>query len=437
MDRRPLLLSSVLLRQSPHNVHEWHSRAKLFKASGLPAKVIATYAEALKAVDPGKAIGRLPSLWVAFARFYEEHGDVGNARAVFRQGTEGAFRSSEDLAVVWCEWAEMELRHKENASALRIMQEAVRDRTPRGFNSSGSGSGSSSTGSGSSNGSGGSPLLRLRFSQRVWGLYLDLEESLGTLETVRGAYEAAMALRVVTPAMVLNFAAYCEERGYHEESFRAFERGVGLFPWPGVRVLWLAYLEKFVARYGGSKLERARDLFEQAVSGAPPEEAAPLYLSYARLEEQFGLARHVMAVFDRAVGAVAEAQRYGMFLAYIQKAEEAFGAPRTREIYARAIEVLPENQVADMCLRFADLETKLGELGRARAIFAHAANFSDPRKATAFWARWQEWETAHGNQESFMDMLRTKRAVQLALATSYSGVQDILDNAASKKARTE
>eukprot|EP00965_Chrysotila_dentata_P112863 3729115-Pleurochrysis_carterae.AAC.2 len=28
--------------------------------------------------------------------------------------------------------------------------------------------------------------------------------------------------------------------------------------------IWLPYLTKFVARYGGTKLERARDLFEQA-----------------------------------------------------------------------------------------------------------------------------------------------------------------------------
>jgi len=30
-----------------------------------------------------------------------------------------------------------------------------------------------------------------------------------------------------------------------------------------VKELWVAYLSKFVERYGGSKLERARDLFEQ------------------------------------------------------------------------------------------------------------------------------------------------------------------------------
>lgn len=51
-----------------------------------------------------------------------------------------------------------------------------------------------------------------------------------------------------------------------------------------------------LCRYGGSKLERARDLFETALRDAPPEKAKPLFLEYAALEEQHGLARHAMEV---------------------------------------------------------------------------------------------------------------------------------------------
>ena len=29
LDEMPLLLSSVVLRQNPHNVHEWHKRARV------------------------------------------------------------------------------------------------------------------------------------------------------------------------------------------------------------------------------------------------------------------------------------------------------------------------------------------------------------------------------------------------------------------------
>ena len=37
MDRRPILLNSVLLRQNPHNVQEWLKRVKLL--DGKPTEV--------------------------------------------------------------------------------------------------------------------------------------------------------------------------------------------------------------------------------------------------------------------------------------------------------------------------------------------------------------------------------------------------------------
>jgi pre-mRNA-splicing factor SYF1 len=416
MDRRPVLLSSVMLRQNPHNVHEWHNRAKIFRASGLPAKVIATYAEAVRTVDPAKAVGRLPSLWGAFARFYEEHGEVENARAVFKQASEASFRTPDDLASVRCEWAEMELRHKDFEAARRLMLETTS--APRRVG-----------GTAESISVGDIAREKMHLNARAWGLYLDLEESLGTIDSVKAAYARAFSLKVATPAMALSFARYCEEKGYFEESFRAYELGVQLFPWPHVREIWHAYLQKFVARYGGSKLERARDLFEQAVAGAPASDAASLYGAYADLEERFGLVRHAMSIYDRATRAVDDASRFDTFLTYIRKAEEYFGAPRTREIYARAIESLPDAQVVDMCLRFADLETKLGELDRARSLFIHAANFSDPKKAVAFWSRWQTWETTHGNEESFLDHLRLKRSLATQFTTAFSGVVDMLEAA--------
>lgn len=61
---------------------------------------------------------------------------------------------------------------------------------------------------------------------------------------------------------------------------QAYERGISLFKWPNVSDIWSTYLTKFIARYGGRKLERARDLFEQALDGCPPK--------YAKSEESVG-----------------------------------------------------------------------------------------------------------------------------------------------------
>lgn len=72
ISRRPLLLNSVLLRQNPHHVHEWHKRVALHQ--GRPREIINTYTEAVQTVDPFKATGKPHTLWVAFAKFYEDNG---------------------------------------------------------------------------------------------------------------------------------------------------------------------------------------------------------------------------------------------------------------------------------------------------------------------------------------------------------------------------
>lgn len=58
-------------------------------------------------------------LYTNFARFYEDGGttgsaerDLDSARKIFEKATKVNFKAVEDLAEVWCEWAEMELRHE-------------------------------------------------------------------------------------------------------------------------------------------------------------------------------------------------------------------------------------------------------------------------------------------------------------------------------------
>ena len=60
MERRPELLSSVMLRQNPHAVHEWHKRVKLFE--GNPTRQILTYTEAVKTVDAEKVRASDPAM---------------------------------------------------------------------------------------------------------------------------------------------------------------------------------------------------------------------------------------------------------------------------------------------------------------------------------------------------------------------------------------
>jgi hypothetical protein len=42
----------------------------------------------VKTVDIAKALGKPHSLWAAFAKFYERHGDLDNARIIFQKAVQ-------------------------------------------------------------------------------------------------------------------------------------------------------------------------------------------------------------------------------------------------------------------------------------------------------------------------------------------------------------
>ena len=239
-----------------------------------------------------------------------------------------------------------------------------------------------------------------------------------------------MELKVATPMMVLNYGAYLEEHEYFEESFRAYERGVGLFSFPHSNELWQRYLTQFVARFGGAKLERARDLFEQCLGECPEKMALPFYVMYAQLEEEHGMMRRAMAVYSRGCKAVPEEKRMELVQLYIRKVEEHYGSTKTREVYEMAVELLQEQQAMQITVQFAELERKLGEVDRARALWAHASQFCDPSKQAAFWVKWKAFEVAHGNQDTFREMLRVKRSVVARYSqVNYMAAEMLTDGA--------
>ncbi|KAJ8600548.1 hypothetical protein CTAYLR_007934 [Chrysophaeum taylorii] len=379
---RPLLLSSVVLRQNPLNVAEWHARAALFPDDG--AKRLETYAEAVKTVkDPKQS----RSLWIAMAREYDD--DLENARIVFG-------RALENKVNVYCAWAEMELEHDQFDAALEVVTRGLPER-----------------------------------NSRVWALYLDLEESLGTFATAKAAYERALDLKVATPQTVLHFADFLQDRNYVEDMYKAFEKGLALFDWPHSRDLWLEYLSRAPSTGGN---ERVRDLYEQALAAFPSKHRKDIYVRYAQFEEQRSI-RRALDVYERAA---TEHATFEAFCLWILKIEKYLGPTKARPVYEKAIKELDDDQNAKrMCLRLVNLELKLGEIDRARAVLAHGSQFAPTDDA--YWHRWRDFEVAHGNEDTFRDMLRIKRSVETKHSIAYHGTREEErdDAVAQKRTRDE
>ncbi|KAG8627875.1 hypothetical protein KVT40_003748 [Elsinoe batatas] len=401
MDRRPFLLNDVLLRQNPSNVNEWEKRVALWGDN--KQEVVNTYTSAIAAINPKKAIGRFHQLWSNYAKFYESHNDLRNARIILEKAVKVPFKSVNELAEMYIEWAELELRNEAFDNAVAVMVKATQ--APKRSNVDYFDDTLS-------------PQQRVHKSWKLWSFYVDLVESVSSLDETRKVYERIFELRIATPQTVVNYANLLEENEYFEESFKIYERGLDLFSYPVAFELWNLYLSKAVDRK--ISVERLRDLFEQAVDGCPPKFAKTLYLMYGALEEERGLARHAMRIYDRATREVDDSDRLEMFEFHITKSASNFGLTSTRPIYERAISALPDNEAREMCLRFAEMERRLGEVDRARAIYGHGSQFADPRREATYWKRWEEFEVQHGNEDTFKEMLRVKRSVQAQFNTDVS-----------------
>ncbi|KAI9749657.1 MAG: pre-mRNA-splicing factor syf1 [Lichina confinis] len=403
MDRRPFLVNDVLLRQNPNNVAEWEKRVTLWRDN--KKEIVQTYTDAIAAINPKKAVGRFHQLWTKYAKLYETGGDLQTARVIMDKAVKVPYKSVAELAEMWCEWAEMELRNDNFDSALDILAKATqapKRSTVDYFDET------------------LTAQQRVHKSFKLWGFYVDLVESVGSLDETRKVYERIFELRIATPLTVVNYASLLEEHRYFEDSYRIYERGLELFSYPVAFELWNLYLTKAVDRR--MDMERLRDLFEQAIDGCPAKFCKVLYLMYGNLEESRGLARHAMRIYDRASREVSDEDRVDVFTFYITKAAANFGLTATRPIYERAVELLPDKEAKDMCIKFAEMERRLGEIDRARAIYAHASQFCDPRTEPNYWAMWEAFEVQHGNEDTFKEMLRIKRSVQAQYNTDINFV---------------
>ncbi|XP_027201057.2 pre-mRNA-splicing factor SYF1 fand [Dermatophagoides pteronyssinus] len=404
IERRPLLLNNVALRQNPHNVEEWLKRVKLLENK--PTEIVDVYSDAVQTVQAKHAIGKYYLLWVKFAQFYEANGQLEDARLIFEKAVTVDYVKVEDLANVWCEYVEMEVRNNNFELALKLMQRAVSVPSKRTTTSYYDQSESVQN--------------RLYKSLKIWSMYADLEESFGTFESTKAVYDKIIELKIVTPQMIINYGLFLEENDYFEESFKAYEKGISLFRWPNVYDIWNTYLTKFLQRYRGSKLERIRDLFEQCLEYCPSKYCKHFFFLYAKCEEEYGLARNATTIYDRATKKVPSNERMEVFNIFIRKVAEMFGVTHTRSIYEKAIDMLPDSEAREMCLKFADLERKLGEIDRARAIYAHCSQICDPRTATRFWNAWKDFEIKHGNEDTVREMLRIKRSVMATFNTQVN-----------------
>lgn len=395
LERHGFLLNDVLLRQNPHSVNDWLERIKLVRqaSNDQVEAVMEAFEDALRTVNPRKVA--VHQIWTELASFLESKESFGTARQIYSRACEWGqvdYGTVEDVASVFISAAEFEFRRDAVEDGLEIISSALSPGRKK---------------------TGNEAWDSLGKSLRLWNFLIDSEEARGATGACEAAYERLLQLRLAQPQHIINYALFREEVLKDlDGSFKIYERGIELINYPVAFEIWNIYLPKFVKRYGNTRLERTRDLFESALQGCPEKFAVHLFLMYAKVEEEYGLIRNSLVIYRRASGIVAASDRPIIYNLLINKTIESQGAFSARPIYEDAIKSLPFPASLPFALAHSALEEQLNELPRARALFIHIAQFCDPRAyEQSFWQIWQEFETRNGDESSFREMLRIKRSV--------------------------
>ena len=424
VERRADLLSSVVLRQNPHNVIEWTKRAKLPRIIlGGSKSIVSVYFQALETVDVNspRLVGRVSSLWIEFARHYYSENDLESARKVFERAILSEYKSLDDLASVWTEFILMELRLSvfSDAGYDRVLEIARR---------------AISQYRGAAKGSVQSQLYR---SVKLWTLALDVEESFNgdsKPALVRSIYDSMMELKVITPQAILNYSQFELDRKCFEKAIQVLEKGISLFSWPHCRDMWLFYISLVEKEKKRFSTERVRDLFDQVLRNCESKFAPIFYCLAFKFELDRGLASDAISVLNRATLNVAIQAKMGFYLMAISQCMKVHGAAATRCIFEQAISAFSSESTLEadrnsieMCIEYCWMEAKLGQTSRARKLLEHASQFANPEKPEMefFWDVWKNFEIENGSEDTYKDMKRVRRAVQIKYSDKHFNTLDV------------
>lgn len=102
---------------------------------------------------------------------------------------------------------------------------------------------------------------------------------------------------------------------------------MSLFKWPNVYDIWDTYLKKFIERFQGRRISRARDLFAECLENCPPKFAkrklafGNYCITYIRSLRSFDICHHA-PLFASVCRFLRSVRRYGIEIRHNEKIDE-------------------------------------------------------------------------------------------------------------------
>lgn len=445
LDKRPVYLNDMMLRQDPNSLDEWVKKIEIHEKRGQLEMALTTYATALTNINPLKchSLDRkstLASLWIRYSKIYSTKNDLNTANLIFSKAVKSQFKSPDDLADIYIAWSELLLeigKEDESTTLVRDVLFTAPSDIFVDYNDS------------------KVPVQgRIHKSLKLWSFYLDLLESMideddecDDIVQVTTAYDKMIALKIASPLTITNYASFLQRHKYWERSFLTYEVGLRAFKSFKVKFeIWNVYLSKILQynkETGSITLERIRDLFESATEesqhvGDKQQDISvslvqSIFLLYSKFEEEKGSVTKSIKILHQLVDWIRAAfsipnlsksekealnlTKVDTYLAIVFKITALLNdTNETRITYEKALndDQLKTSSLIKIAKNFIDFETGLGQSARVRSLFKFITKLAAPHNPDmlAVWSSWEQFELNNGDEFTFKDMLRHKRAIK-------------------------
>lgn len=400
LNSREILLNSVKLRLDNNNISFWIERFRLLEQD--ETAIDKAFSDCINTVKPIKAVGLYSKVWNYIAEYHERKGALNEMNQVFLQALETEFKLKSEYSRLFRLWVEALVRNGFEKDGLMVCKWFLYGSGGRQISDSGR-------------------LVRAKsiigVSAEAWSLYLDLEAAFGTEEELVKAYQSLLSRRVATPVNTFNYLRLLLRKGLLEQAGRVCEEALSIFSWPGRHLFWLFYIDLHFKRFGGDRKEQARDLLSRAVADCPKDKLLIYGLMTAEFEEEHGFySLGAKALEETAKKANIED---APFLSRVQAAfaYKHFGISEIRHVYKKALETLNGEALVPLGLELINVEKRYGEVDRARTLFKYMSQFVEPEYDTSgMWRSWEEFEIGFGNEDTYKELVRLKKAVSQRFA---------------------
>lgn len=397
LEKHSLRLNDLALRKNPNNITLWQERVKLFTTDVEKAGV---YATAVTSIDYKlqETPGSLGELWCSYCELFL--GDEDNFRILLDRATNVPFKFLTDIEKVWTFWAEKELDKNGPSMATEVLREALKVPDNYEFLLEQFQNGKISSRS------------IVFSSSRLWLFYLDLLESQGEFGTIRDAYEKAILIKVATPVMFINYAQFLHTLGSNSESLSIYERAVNFFPPETSFHIWNFYIKDALSM--DLPTEHMREIFDSATKlSSFSIDCTSFFKIYCDFELKLGYFERSVDILRRASTQTSDINnKVNVWSKCLSISKDHLGVHSTRALYEECIQILPNTRCVEFVLDFARLEIDNREYARARSILEFGGQLLKPSQNEGLWEVWKDFETQHGDKNTFKTMLRTKRYLE-------------------------